>query len=278
MGRAARVLLTGVRGKTGDPLARLLSAREDVEVWGGSSDPTTVTVPGVRPTAFSWDEPDGWRAATEGVDALYLVRPDRADAPELVSSLLEATAPATRVVLLSEQDANHTGPDGWAPRVERAVRASGRDWTILRPSWFMQVFTDPRFYGGRLAESGELPYSSGGRSVAWIDTGDIAAVAERALLEEGHTGQVHEITGPEALSLPRTAALLADALGAPVAHRETTVEDELAGTDGFERELTRVTFERVHAGSFATVTDTVARVTGRPARGLAEFLAGADLA
>lgn len=48
-----RVLVTGVRGKTGVPLAQLLAARPGVEVLGGSSDPATVTLDGVQPTAFS---------------------------------------------------------------------------------------------------------------------------------------------------------------------------------------------------------------------------------
>ncbi|SFT57599.1 Uncharacterized conserved protein YbjT, contains NAD(P)-binding and DUF2867 domains [Geodermatophilus amargosae] len=269
-----RVLVTGVRGKTGSPLAELLAPRPGVEVLGGSSDPATVTVDGVRPTAFSWDDPSGWPAATDGVDAVYVVRPDRADAPELIGALLDRTPARAHVVLLSEQDADSVGPDGWALRAERAVRGSGRSWTILRPSWFMQVFTDPRFYRDRLVDTGELPFASGGASVAWIDARDIAAVAGRALLDEGHAGRVYELSGPEPLSLPRTAELLSRAAGRPVVHREVSIDDAIAGTGGFERELTALTFERVQAGVFAVVTDTVHGVTGRPARTLEAFLAG----
>ena len=134
-----RVLVTGVRGKTGLPLAELLVARRGVEVLGGSSRPSTVTIDGVHPAAFSWDEPSGWATAVDDIDAVYVVRPDRADAPDLVGALLAETSPRTRVVLLSERDADYTGPDGWAPRAERAVRDSGRAWTILRPSWFMRT-------------------------------------------------------------------------------------------------------------------------------------------
>ena len=223
--------------------------------------------------AFSWDEPSRWAAAIDGIDAMYLVRPDRADAPDLIGALLTETSGRTRVVLLSERDADYTGSDGWAPRAERAVRDSGRAWTILRPSWFMQVFTDPRFYRDQVAGSGELPFSSGGASVAWIDARDIVAVAERALLEQGHAGRVYELTGPDALSLPRTAELLSRAVEHPVAHREMTIDEAVAGAAGFEREIFALTFERVHAGSFAGVTDTVERVTGRPARPLQAFLA-----
>lgn len=268
-----RVLVTGVRGKTGVPLAELLVARPGVEVLGGSSSPPTVATDGVRPTAFSWDDPSGWAAATDGIDAVYVVRPDRADAPELIGALLAETAPRTRVVLLSEQDADYVAPEGWALRAERAVRSSRHDWTILRPSWFMQVFTDPRFYRDQVAGAGELPFSSGGGRVAWIDARDIAAVAERALLDDGHAGRVYELSGPEAVSLPRAAELLSRAAGRPVAHRETTIDDAVTGTEGFERDLLALTFERVHAGSFAVVTDTVERVTGQPARTLQAFLA-----
>lgn len=264
-----RVLVTGVRGKTGVPLAGLLAARPEVEVWGGSSDPSTVTIDGVRPVAFSWDDPAGWPAATTDVDAVYVVRPDREDAPELIGRLLGDLAPATRVVLLSERNADEIE---WSVRSEEAVRGSGRAWAILRPGWFLQVFSDPRFYLDEI-RAGGLMFPSGGAELAWIDARDIAAVAERALLDDDLVGRVLELTGPESLSLPRTAELLSRAVGREVVHHETTIDEAVEGLEGFERELTVLTFERVRRGSFTTVTDTVAQVTGRPARSLADFAA-----
>ena len=224
-----------------------------------------------RPVALSWDEPAGWPAALVGIDAIYLVRPDRRDAPELVASLLAVTDEATRVVLLSEQDADRTGSGGWAPRVERAVRDSGRAWTILRPSWFMQVFSDERYYPDLLTRGGELAFPSAGERVAWIDARDIAAVAEHALLDAAHDGQVHEITGPEALTLARTVELLSVG-GQPIVHRDVSVDEAVRDEQGFQRELDTVTFERVRGGSFATVTGTVEQVTGRPPRSLPAFV------
>jgi hypothetical protein len=52
-----------------------------------------------------------------------------------------------------------------------------------------------------------------------------------------------------------------------------TIGDAVAGTEGFERDLFALTFKRVHAGIFAAVTDTVERVTGRPARTLEAYFA-----
>jgi len=73
---------------------------------------------------------------------------------------------------------------------------------------------------------------------------------------------VYELTGPESLSLPRVAELLSQAVGHPV-------EEAVAGTTGFDGDLFALTFERVRAGSFAPVTDTLEQVTRRPARTLA---------
>ncbi len=269
-----RILITGVRGKTGAPLAERLAGRDGVDVLGGSSDPSTVTIDGVRPTALSWDDPSGWPAATDGVDAVYVVRPDRPDAPELVAGLVAGTPAHAHVVLLSGQEAGASPPDRWALRTEHAVRDSGRSWTLLRPGWFMQVFADARFFRDEIV-AGELRFSSGGAGVAWIDTRDIAAVAERVLLEPGHAGRNHVLSGPEAVTLSRTAQLLSRALGRPVAHVELTVDEAVTGLEGFDRHLSAATFERLHAGVYAEVTDTVERVTGRPARTLQTFLADA---
>ena len=268
-----RVLITGVRGKTGVPLAELLAARPGVDVLGGSSDPSSITLDGITPTAFSWDDPSGWAAAIDDVDAVYLVRPDRADAPDLVAALLAETPRDARIVVLSEWDADSFAPGSWALRVERTVRDSGHTWTMLRPSWFMQVFTDQRFYRDEIAEHGRLPFAGGGATVAWIDARDIAAVAERALLDEGHDGRIYELSGPEAITLPRTAEMLSSALGRPVSHVEITIADAVADLpEGFERDVFVWTLRRVHDGVFSGVTDAVEQVTGRPARTLARFL------
>ncbi len=265
-----RVLVTGARGKTGRPLSQLLGARSDVEVLGGSSDPAAVVLDGVTPIRFDWDDPTTWTSALDDVDAVYVVRPDRADAPELVEALVDEISAGARVVLLSERRADDVD---WSVRTEQVVRDGKHPWTILRPDWFMQVLVDDRFYLGSLVELGELAFPSGGARLAWIDARDIAAVAERALLSDAYESQVLELTGPEAMTLARTTELISEAMRRPVTHREVGIDEAVAGMQGFERELTELTFERVRSGSFSDVTDTVERVTGAPARSLETFLA-----
>ena len=267
------MLITGVRAKTGAPLAALLAGQPDVEVRGGSSDPAKVNIVGVNPVRFSWSAHTSWPAAMQNLDAMFIVRPDREDAPELIARLVELTPPHTHLVLLSEVDGGYFDDDDWAPRTERAVRESGRTWTILRPGWFMQVFTDPRFMLDDIVDKGRLAFPSGGQPVSWIDARDIAAVAAAALLEPGHSGEVYEISGPEAITLPRTAELLSRAVARTVEHVELTMDEALAGSEGFARRNDEGAFARVRVGLAKEVTDVVERVTGRPARSFEEFVA-----
>ncbi|GAA1980821.1 NAD(P)H-binding protein [Isoptericola halotolerans] len=272
-----RILITGVRGKTGSALADRLAPRDDVELRGGSSDPALVDHDGVVPVELSWDRPDGWARANAGVDAVFVVVPLREDAPGLVASFLATTPASAHVVLLSERDPEHSGSQGWSATVERAVRESGRSWTMLRPGWFMQVLTDPRFVGDEIAD-GRFPFPHADARMAWIDTRDIAEVAELALTDREHAGQTYELSGPEAVPPARTAALLSAALGRDVDYTELGTEESLEGLSGFERDLTALTYERVRAGDFAVVTDAVSHLTRRPARSLERFVADAAAA
>lgn len=266
----SRVLITGVRAKTGDPLSRQLTEAGGTEVRGGSTDPALVNAPGVRPVRFSWDDPSSWGRASEDVDGVFVVRPDRPDAPQLIAELTAVLPPHAHVVLLSELDGGYFNHDDWAPRVERVVRDSGRSWTILRPGWFSQIFTDERFLLDDL-RAGKLPFPSVGERIAWIDARDIAAVAARALLDPALERRTLDLTGPEALTLAETAAVLAAALDRPVEYVDIPLEQALVGREGFDRDNDFGAYDRVRRGMMATIDDTVPKILGRPAMTFSQF-------
>ncbi|MGW5771877.1 hypothetical protein ACWEVY_22380 [Streptomyces longwoodensis] len=66
-----------------------------------------------------------------------------------------------------------------------------------------------------------------------IDPRDVAEVAARALLDAGHGGRTYTLTGPEAISVPEQAAVLADVLGRPVTARDLSPEDTRAHLAGW---------------------------------------------
>ena len=134
---------------------------------------------GVAPVRFDWRDAESWREASASVEAIYLQRPDVPDAADLAAALIDLN-PTSHVVLV-EQGAAKLAADNWVRQVENAVAGRARTWTILRPSWFQQDFTDPRFYRDAIRRERTLTMPSGGARIAWVDARDIAIAAVRAL-------------------------------------------------------------------------------------------------
>ena len=113
--------------------------------------------------------------------------------PERVSTLLEGYA--GRAVLLSAR-AVEFHPDGALARVEAA--AAGH--TILRPTWFVQNFTE----GFLQPDDGIVTAPTGDGREPFVDLEDVADVAVAALTRPGQAGIV-ELSGPEAITFAEAA-------------------------------------------------------------------------
>ena len=98
-----------------------------------------------------------------------------------------------------------------AQRAEQALMASGADWTILRCSWFAQNFSESFLLDPLLA--GEVALPAGDVGEPFVDADDIADVAVAALTDEGHVGQLYELTGPRLLTFADAVAEIAAATG-----------------------------------------------------------------
>jgi uncharacterized protein YbjT (DUF2867 family) len=266
------VLVTGARGKTGREVVPLLHEAPGIVVRAGSSRPADqLTADRARVVRFDWHDRGTWEPAVAGVAAIYLVRPDLPHAPELVADLVDL-APEAYVVLLSEQGAELLAPDHWVRRVEEAVVTRAAAWTLVRPSWFHQVLTDPRFYRDSIRGDGVLPLPTSGPGIAWIDTRDIAAVVTAALLAPGdHAGRAYTLTGPAPVPAAQVAAELARRLGRPVRAVDPRPGDADGG-DPWLAEILLGIYDRVRRGDFGQVTAAVETITGRPARPIEWFV------
>ncbi|WP_067478775.1 SDR family oxidoreductase [Actinomadura hibisca] len=267
------VLVLGATGKTGLSVVDALVAR-GVRVRAASRNPGPASA-GVEPVRFDWADRATWGPALREIDGLYIVGPYALPGePALVRDLLAAAPHASRVVLLSVLGVDRL-PDVIPMAVwEADVRASGKEWTILRPNWFQQNFGEG--FGTLLRENGMLALPAADAELGFVDTRDIAEVAAAALTEEGHAGETYILTGPEALMYDQVVRVLGEAAGRELRYIPISADqfaDGLreAGLDEGSITWQLGLFRLIREGTNALVNDTVERITGRPARSLKSY-------
>ncbi|KDN23158.1 NmrA family NAD(P)-binding protein [Amycolatopsis rifamycinica] len=225
---------------------------------------------------FDWTDRATHAGALSGVSAVYLLPPiGEVDPVRLVRPFLTDALDAgvRRVVLLSSSAV--TGDTPGLGDLQRLVRTAP-EWAVLKPSWFMQNFTGEHLVAQGVRD-GEIVTATGDARVAFVDAGDIAAVAVRALTDPAPHNTEHVLTGPAALSYAEAAAIVSAHLGRPVRHRPVgTAEfaERVAASGipaGFARVLAALD-EDIRGGAEDRVTPVVEQVTGRPARAFETFV------
>ena len=267
------ILITTPNGKVGSEVIKQLQAKDQaLRVGAHTVGKAQAAFPGTEVVHFDFADEGSVRAALQGVDKLYLASPgDMEAAPVNRVTDLAGEAGVRQIVRLSAKGAEYG--DSPLRQTELHLAASGLEWTLLRPSWFMQNFSTMSAEGirqGTLAEPAETG------ATAFVDTRDIAAVAVAALTEPGHHGNAYAITGPEALDRDQVAHKLAAAIGRPVHYQALTPEQfeagmRAAGTPETVVELMNGLYGFVRAGQTAEVTHDVQQVTGKAPISFDEF-------
>ncbi len=259
----ALTLVLGVTGKTGRRIAERLASRGvPTRVASRSGDPP-----------FDWGDQNTWDAVLDGVTAAYLsYAPDLAipGALECVGAFVERAVEqgAQRLVLLSGRGEEE------AQLCERIVQDAGVEWTIVRASWFNQNFSEGEFLG--MVLDGAITLPAGDVPEPFVDVDDIADVAVAALTENGHVGQIYEVTGPRTLTFAEVAEEIGRASGREIQYIQIPKETFSAGIaeSGAPDDIAWLLdylFSTVLDGRNATVCDGVQRALGREPADFAEF-------
>jgi len=120
--------------------------------------------------------------------------------------------------------------------VEERLRASGMAFTILRPSYFMEMWLGPPL-GWELAAGRARVLGSGEQRVSWISARDVVAAAVACVDNPDAHGQTIELGGPDAVSPLEVMRLAESITGHEIEVEQVPVEAleqqarEAAGTD-----------------------------------------------
>ena len=257
------VLVLGGTGKTGRRVAQRLEQRGvPVRIGSRSAEPP-----------FDWEDHSTWAPALDGTSAAYIsYYPDIAipGAVEAVGAFgrLAVQSGVRRLVLLAGRG------EAEAEEAERAVQASGADLTIVRATWFAQNFSEDYMLDSVLAGQVALPAAD--TPEPFVDADDIADVAVAALTEDGHVGELYELTGPRALTFADAVAEISAAAGREIAYLPVSIDEFAAqataqGVPGDVVALLRYLFGEVLDGRNSHTTDGVQRALGRAPKDFSDF-------
>jgi len=225
---------------------------------------------GDRVDAFTGDlrDMETLRPALSGVDALLLINigPDLAARDEAAARVAQA-AGVKRLVKLSSIDAQqNVGTGAWHAQGEAAIRSTGIPFTFVQPSGFM---VNALWWASSIKAEGLVRSSTGAGRIPFIHSDDIADVLLAALTDPRWNDETLAITGPEALSYGEMTRKIGAAIGKPLRFETISDEEErrvleAAGESGPSIEAHLSIYRAIREGRLAHVTDTVARVLGRP--------------
>jgi uncharacterized protein YbjT (DUF2867 family) len=273
-----RILVIGATGRAGRQVVSQLPAT--VAIRALVRNPLTAGLPphvevahGDLSLAGTLDD------CLDGVDAVFLVwtAPMAAVGPALERIVKNAR----RIVFLSSgYKVAHPFFQGGQPNpvaamhaeIERLIEISGGQWTFLRPGMFA---ANALWWWAQPIRGGDVvrwPYLAA--PTAPIDERDIAAVAVRALCDDGHAGAEYVLTGPQSLSQLEQISTIGGAIGRSLKVEEISPEEARCELPfpAFVADMLLGAWAAA-IGQPALVTSTVAEITGKPAR---TFLAWAS--
>jgi uncharacterized protein YbjT (DUF2867 family) len=276
------IVVTAAGGQTGTAVVRALWSRGHpvrALVRGGRPHAElTALAADVVPADLTDDAAVG--RALEGADALYLIWPnfdpqEAAGAGALLAAARRAGV--GRVVYHSvlrphaRTMPHHAAKD----RVEELLDASGLAWRVLQPCAYADNLD------GQVAEVAAtgLFRSPWGLAQAqsFVDLRDVADAAAVLLTEDGLDGGTFEAVGPEPLTAPRLAELLAGRLGRDVTAVDVVPDGPVPPVSDYAAHCRRLMFGHYRAHGFTGSPRVLRTLLGRPPRTFAEHLAAVEL-
>lgn len=276
------ILITGATGKTGGEVSRQLAAAGmPFRVLVRNPDKAgPLRELGADIAIGDVADRSAVERAMEGVDKALLVLPN--DEQQLVwEKQFTDVAVAAGVTHLLYLSSIESVPESTNPitrnhvAAEAHIRASGLTYTMLRPTFFMQMFTG---MAARIKETGKIVMPAGSGTVATTDLRDVAEVIVGIFAKrEGHENRSYDLTGPDLLTFVEIAECFSKVLGRDIQYVDQPLDEfrsVLRAIKMPEWRVDAVCKELASIGAGATdhTTGTIAELLGRPPCSLEQFI------
>ncbi|KAF7897163.1 hypothetical protein EAF00_005391 [Botryotinia globosa] len=227
----ATILLLGGTGKVARRIAPFLSGDGYNVVVASRSGSSPVSLPNTQGVEFDWldtnsydnpfisSEGDG-DAKENSIEAVFMIAPPVLDALPLAKRFIDGVIQrgVRRIVFLSGSIL-HCGDGPIVSQISESIKEKGRksqtleesrncnphavEWTILKPSWFMENFSEMHHLY-TIRDENRVISATGKGKIPFVSVEDIANVARKALIgwrsdgfEQGLMGKELFLRGPE---------------------------------------------------------------------------------
>ncbi len=274
------IFMTGATGKIGGETAKRLvekgaSLRALVRDEAKAAD---LKAAGVELVVGDIADAGTVKQGMEGAEKAFLLLPngEHQEANEKQFTDLAVAAGVKHLVKISSMeavaDAKTPIPRAhWA--AEEYIRASGLDWTMVKPNFFMQNLLAS---AGTIKEMRKFFLPMGDGTTGMADGRDIGAVCAEVLTGEGHAGQSYEITGPEVLSFYDVADRFSAVLGEKVEYVPLPMEQFREKLSGilvpWHLDAVCALFQEIAEIGLDHTTDTFKELIGRDPISLRRFI------
>ena len=217
------ILITGASGSVGKAVLQEVSRKESTShakfrAMFRSKEEAAKAPAGSEPVLADYADKQSLRKALAGVTSVFVVCSPIPQLVELESNVLDVCKESgvKHVVLNSALGAGDYPKSfpSWHRKVEDKLKATGMSYTILRPNGFLQNIV--AFNAPSIRTQGAFYVAMGDAKVSYVDVGDIAVVAVKALQGGVHSGKTYELNGPEAISNQELATRISAVTGRTV--------------------------------------------------------------
>ncbi len=274
-----KILVTGAPGNVGTEVVKALQAQHADFRIGAFDKETAKKQLGeqLEIVPFNFLDATTYEQAFDGITKLFLVRPPAlADIENEVAPALRAAKDAgvRHIVFLSLQgvENNRITPHY---KIEQCILELGLNYTFLRASFFMQNLSTT--HRAEIQEQHEIAVPVGKAKTSFIDVRDIAAVAAKALTENGHENQAYTLTGAEALGYDQVVEILSQQLGYPIRYKSASPltffwkQRQTSGKWGYALVVTAL-YTITRFGNAKVVTEDVKQLLGRSPISFSQFV------